>query len=52
MQVLFLNTQGLIMPQEKKHSKPLPLKGIKILEVCTLVLGLPGPGILARLSTF
>lgn len=40
------------MPQEKKHSKPLPLKDIKVLEVCTLVLGLSGPCILASQSTF
>jgi len=36
--------------KEKKHSKPLPLKGIKVLEVCTLLLGPSGPGFLARMG--
>jgi len=36
--------------KKKKHSKPLPLKGIRVLEVCTLVLGPSGPGILARMG--
>jgi len=36
--------------REKKHSKPLPLKGIKVLEVCTLLLGPSGPGFLARMG--
>jgi crotonobetainyl-CoA:carnitine CoA-transferase CaiB-like acyl-CoA transferase len=35
---------------EKKHSKPLPLRGIRVLEVCTLLLGPSGPGFLARLG--
>jgi crotonobetainyl-CoA:carnitine CoA-transferase CaiB-like acyl-CoA transferase len=29
--------------KEKKHSRPLPLKGIRVLEVCTLILGPSGP---------
>ena len=29
--------------KEKKHSKPSPLKGIRVLEVCTLILGPSGP---------
>ncbi|MGQ9546676.1 MAG: CaiB/BaiF CoA transferase family protein [Dehalococcoidia bacterium] len=33
--------------KEKKHSKPLPLKGIRVLEVCTLILGPSGPGFAA-----
>jgi crotonobetainyl-CoA:carnitine CoA-transferase CaiB-like acyl-CoA transferase len=36
--------------REKKHTKPLPLKGIRVLEVCTLVLGPSGPGCLSRLG--
>jgi crotonobetainyl-CoA:carnitine CoA-transferase CaiB-like acyl-CoA transferase len=36
--------------KEKKHSRPLPLKGIRVLEVCTLLLGPSGPGTLARLG--
>ena len=36
--------------KEKKHSKQLPLKGIKVLEVCTLLLGPSGPGFLARIG--
>lgn len=36
--------------KEKKHSKQLPLKGIKVLEVCTLLLGPSGPGFLARMG--
>ena len=36
--------------KEKKHSRPLPLEGIRVLEVCTLVLGPSGPGILSRLG--
>lgn len=36
--------------KEKKHSRPLPLKGIRVLEVCTLVLGPSGPGFLSRLG--
>lgn len=35
---------------ENKHSKPMPLRGIRVLEVCTLVLGPSGPGFLARLG--
>jgi crotonobetainyl-CoA:carnitine CoA-transferase CaiB-like acyl-CoA transferase len=34
----------------KKHSKPLPLKGIRVLEVCTLILGPSGPGFLAMMG--
>ena len=33
-----------------KNSKSLPLKGIRVLEVCTLLLGPSGPGILSRLG--
>jgi len=29
--------------KEKKRSNPLPLKGIRVLEVCTLILGPSGP---------
>lgn len=36
--------------KETKHSKPLPLKGIRVLEVCTLLLGPSGPGFLSRLG--
>ena len=36
--------------REKKHTKPLPLKGIRVLEVCTLLLGPSGPGALARMG--
>ena len=36
--------------KEKKHSRPLPLRGIRVLEVCTLLLGPSGPGYLARLG--
>jgi crotonobetainyl-CoA:carnitine CoA-transferase CaiB-like acyl-CoA transferase len=36
--------------REKKHSKPLPLRGIRVLEVCTLLLGPSGPGALARMG--
>ena len=35
---------------EKKHSNPTPLKGIKVLEVATLLLGPGGPGFLAKLG--
>jgi crotonobetainyl-CoA:carnitine CoA-transferase CaiB-like acyl-CoA transferase len=34
----------------KKYSKPLPLKGIRVLEVCTLILGPSGPGFLAMMG--
>ncbi|MCJ7803954.1 MAG: CoA transferase [Desulfobacterales bacterium] len=36
--------------KEKKHFKPSPLKGIRVLEVCTLVLGPAGPGYLAKMG--
>ena len=36
--------------KEKKHSLPAPLKGLRVLEVCTLLLGPSGPGILARMG--
>jgi crotonobetainyl-CoA:carnitine CoA-transferase CaiB-like acyl-CoA transferase len=36
--------------KEKKHSRPSPLKGIRVLEVCTLVLGPAGPGYLAKMG--
>lgn len=35
---------------EKKHTRPMPLRGIRVLEVCTLVLGPSGPGFLSRLG--
>ncbi len=35
---------------ETKQSKPAPLAGLKVLEVCTILLGPSGPGILARLG--
>ena len=35
---------------EKKHSKPLPLRGIRVLEVCTLLMGPSGPGFLSRMG--
>jgi crotonobetainyl-CoA:carnitine CoA-transferase CaiB-like acyl-CoA transferase len=36
--------------KEKKNTKPLPLRGIRVLEVCTLLLGPSGPGCLSRLG--
>jgi crotonobetainyl-CoA:carnitine CoA-transferase CaiB-like acyl-CoA transferase len=36
--------------KEKKHFKPSPLKGIRVLEVCTLFMGPLGPGILGQLG--
>ncbi len=36
--------------KEKKHSNPSPLKGIRVLEVCTLLLGPAGPGFLAEMG--
>ena len=36
--------------KEKKHSRPAPLKGLKVLEVCTLLMGPAGPGLLARMG--
>jgi crotonobetainyl-CoA:carnitine CoA-transferase CaiB-like acyl-CoA transferase len=36
--------------KEKKHSKPSPLKGIRVLEVCTLLLGPAGPGFAAEMG--
>lgn len=36
--------------KEKKRSRPLPLKGIRVLEVCTLILGPAGPGFLAMMG--
>ncbi len=35
---------------ERKRSRPAPLKDLRVLEVCTLVLGPTGPGLLARLG--
>ena len=35
---------------ENKHVKPAPLKGIKVLEVCTLILGPAGPSFLAKMG--
>jgi crotonobetainyl-CoA:carnitine CoA-transferase CaiB-like acyl-CoA transferase len=36
--------------KKKKHSKPLPLSGIRVLEVCTLPLGPAGPGFAAEMG--
>jgi crotonobetainyl-CoA:carnitine CoA-transferase CaiB-like acyl-CoA transferase len=36
--------------KEKKHSRPLPLKGVRVLEVCTLLLGPAGPGFAAEMG--
>lgn len=36
--------------KERKHLRPAPLKGIRVLEVCTLLLGPSGPGFLARMG--
>jgi crotonobetainyl-CoA:carnitine CoA-transferase CaiB-like acyl-CoA transferase len=36
--------------KEKKHSKPSPLKGIRVLEVCTILLGPSGPCFLAQMG--
>ncbi len=36
--------------KEKKHFKPSPLKGIRVLEACTILLGPGGPGILAKMG--
>lgn len=36
--------------KERKHSGPLPLKGMRVLEVCTILLGPGGPGFLAKMG--
>lgn len=36
--------------KKTRHSKPLPLKGLKVLEVGTLILGPSGPGFLATMG--
>jgi crotonobetainyl-CoA:carnitine CoA-transferase CaiB-like acyl-CoA transferase len=36
--------------KEKKHSRPKPLNGIRVLEVCTLLLGPAGPGFAAEMG--
>lgn len=36
--------------RENKSSRPSPLKGIKVLEVCTMLLGPIGPALLAQLG--
>ncbi|MGD0915893.1 MAG: CoA transferase [Thermodesulfobacteriota bacterium] len=36
--------------KEKKHSSPSPLKGIRVLELCTVLLGPAGPGFLAAMG--
>jgi crotonobetainyl-CoA:carnitine CoA-transferase CaiB-like acyl-CoA transferase len=36
--------------KEKKNSRPMPLSGIRVLEVCTLILGPAGPGFLAMMG--
>jgi crotonobetainyl-CoA:carnitine CoA-transferase CaiB-like acyl-CoA transferase len=35
---------------KKKHSKPSPLKGVRVLEVCTILLGPAGPGFAAEMG--
>jgi crotonobetainyl-CoA:carnitine CoA-transferase CaiB-like acyl-CoA transferase len=35
---------------ENKHTRPAPLKGIKVLEACTIILGPAGPSFLAKLG--
>jgi len=35
---------------ENKHNRPAPLKGIKVLEACTIILGPAGPSFLAKLG--
>ena len=35
---------------ENKHTRPGPLKGIKVLEACTIILGPAGPSFLAKLG--
>lgn len=36
--------------KEKKHLKPKPLKGIRVLEVCTLLFGPSGPAFAAQMG--
>lgn len=36
--------------RENKYSKPSPLKGIRVLEICTIILGPAGPGFLGALG--
>jgi crotonobetainyl-CoA:carnitine CoA-transferase CaiB-like acyl-CoA transferase len=36
--------------RENKHFKPSPLKGIRVLEVCTIILGPAGPGFLGAMG--
>jgi crotonobetainyl-CoA:carnitine CoA-transferase CaiB-like acyl-CoA transferase len=36
--------------KEEKHSKPSPLKDIRVLEVCTILLGPAGPGFAAEMG--
>jgi len=36
--------------KEKKYSRPTPLEGIRVLEVCTLLLGPAGPGFAAEMG--
>jgi crotonobetainyl-CoA:carnitine CoA-transferase CaiB-like acyl-CoA transferase len=36
--------------KKNKHSKPSPLKGIRVLEVCTIILGPAGPALLAEMG--
>jgi len=35
---------------QNKHNRPAPLKGIKVLEACTIILGPAGPSFLAKLG--
>ncbi len=36
--------------KEKKHSNPSPLRGIRVLELCTVLLGPAGPGFLGAMG--
>jgi crotonobetainyl-CoA:carnitine CoA-transferase CaiB-like acyl-CoA transferase len=36
--------------RQNKHFKPSPLKGIRVLEICTIILGPAGPGFLGALG--
>ena len=36
--------------QEKKQSNPSPLRGVRVLELCTVLLGPAGPGFLAAMG--
>ena len=36
--------------RQNKHFKPSPLKGIRVLEICTIILGPAGPGFLGAMG--